>query len=98
MLGNVASVNVNLAQSTMVFDVILVAILGGVSLVGGRGSIFSVVVGTCLIGTLLNGMTILNVNNEIQNIVKGIVLLAAILIDGHLHPFDEETARQGETM
>jgi ribose transport system permease protein len=98
MLGNISSVNVNMAQGTMVFDVVLVVILGGVSLVGGRGSILSVVVGTCLIGTLLNGMTIMDVNNDVQNVVKGFVLLAAILIDGFLHPFDEETARQGETM
>lgn len=98
MLGNVSSVNVNIAQGTMVFDVILVVILGGISLVGGRGSMLSVIIGTLLIGTILNGMTIMNINNDVQNIVKGFVLLAAILIDGFLHPFDEETARQGETM
>ncbi|WP_031206043.1 ABC transporter permease [Mesorhizobium sp. L2C067A000] len=98
MLGNVSSVNVNVAQGTMVFDVILVVILGGISLVGGRGSMLSVIIGTLLIGTILNGMTIMNINNDVQNIVKGFVLLAAILIDGFLHPFDEETARQGETM
>ena len=98
VLGSVSSVNVNVAQGTMVFDVILVVILGGISLVGGRGSMLSVIIGTLLIGTILNGMTIMNINNDAQNIVKGFVLLAAILTDGLLHPIDEETARQGETM
>jgi ribose transport system permease protein len=41
-------------------------------------------------------MTILNLDNNIQNIVKGAVLLGAILLDNRLHPRDEETARQGD--
>jgi ribose transport system permease protein len=88
--------NTQVINSTLIFDVILVVVLGGVSLVGGRGSVLSVLVGTALIGTLLNGMTILNLDTNVQNIVKGAVLLAAILLDNRLHPRDEETARQGD--
>ena len=36
------------------------------------------------------------VNTEVQNIIKGVVLLAAIVLDNWLHPRDEETARQGD--
>ena len=76
--------------------VILVVVLGGISLIGGRGSVLSVVVGCALIGTLLNAFTIMDVNSEVQNIIRGVVLLAAILLDNWLHPRDEETARQGD--
>ncbi len=96
MAASTASMNTQVINSTLIFDVILVVVLGGVSLVGGRGSVGSVLVGTALIGTLLNGMTILNLDTNVQNIVKGAVLLAAILLDNRLHPRDEETARQGD--
>ena len=45
---------------------------------------------------MLNGMTILDMSYSVQNIVKGIVLLAAILIDSILNPRNEETAQQGD--
>ena len=96
LCAEVASVNAQIFTSTMIFDVILVVVLGGVSLLGGRGSIMSVVVGTLLIGVLLNGMVIMNFDNNVQNIVKSIVLLGAIIVDNRLHPRDEETARQGD--
>ncbi len=96
LAAEVASVNAQIFTSTMIFDVILVVVLGGVSLLGGRGSITSVVVGTLLIGVLLNGMVIMNFDNNVQNIVKSIVLLGAIIVDNRLHPRDEETARQGD--
>jgi ribose transport system permease protein len=96
MAASTASMNTQIVNSTLIFDVILVVVLGGVSLVGGRGGVLSVLAGTALIGTLLNGMTILDLDNNVQNIVKGGVLLAAIILDNRLHPRDEETARQGD--
>lgn len=96
LAATTASMNIQVANSTFVFDVILVVVLGGISLVGGRGSVLSVIAGTLLIGTLLNAMTILDFDNNAQNITKGIVLLGAIILDTRLHPRDEETARQGD--
>lgn len=95
-IDTTGSMQMAVTQGTMIFDVILVVVLGGISLVGGRGGVFSVVVGCALIGTLLNAFTIMDVNSEVQNIIKGVVLLAAIVLDNWLHPRDEETARQGE--
>ena len=96
-IGATALVNLNAAiNSTQIFDVILVVVLGGVSLVGGRGGVLSVLAGTLLIGVLLNGMTILDMNYQLQNVIKGAVLLAAIVLDNWLHPRDDETARQGD--
>jgi ribose transport system permease protein len=95
-VGTTGSIQMAIVQSTMIFDVVLVVVIGGISLIGGRGSVYSVVVGCVLIGTLLNAFTIMDVNSEVQNIVKGVVLLAAIVLDNWLHPRDEETARQGD--
>jgi ribose transport system permease protein len=58
--------------------------------------VVNVIIGTLLIGTMLNGMTIMDVSYSVQNIVKGLVLLAAILIDSVLNPRNEETAQQGD--
>ena len=95
-IGTTGSIQMAITQGTMIFDVVLVVVIGGISLVGGRGGVFSVVVGCVLIGTLLNAFTIMDVNSEVQNIIKGMVLLAAIVLDNFLHPRDEETARQGD--
>jgi ribose transport system permease protein len=95
-IGTTGSIQMAITQGTMIFDVVLVVVIGGISLIGGRGSVYSVVVGCVLIGTLLNAFTIMDVNSEVQNIIKGMVLLAAIVLDNFLHPRDEETARQGD--
>lgn len=91
-------VNLAMINSTMIFDVFLVVVLGGISLVGGRGGVWSVIVGVALIGTLLNGMIIANIDPNFQNIIKGAMLLIAVIIDNRLHPLDEETMRHGETI
>ena len=96
MSSTVASIDVRVINSTLIFDVILVIVLGGVSLIGGRGSVWSVIVGTALIGTMLNGMLILNIPNHWRDIIKGLVMLGALVLDNRLHPVDEETARQGD--
>ena len=56
----------------------------------------NVIVGTLLIGVLLNGMTIMNIQYTIQNVIKGGLLLAAIVLDTILNPRDEQTAQQGD--
>jgi len=96
MISETALMHLQVAESTLIFDVIMVVVLGGVSLVGGRGNVMSVLVGTLLIGVLLNGMTIMDMDVQTQNIIKGIVLLIAIALDSYLHPRDEETSKQGD--
>lgn len=92
----VTSMDTRIANSTLIYDVILVAVLGGVGLSGGKGSVRNVIVGTLLVGTLFNGLTILNFPYTEQNIVKAVVLLAAIVIDAIANPRDEQTAQQGD--
>ncbi len=96
MIAQTALMHLQVVESTLIFDVIMVVVLGGVSLTGGRGNVASVVVGTLLIGVLLNGMTIMDLDVQMQNIVKGLVLLVAIVLDSVLQPRDEETSKQGD--
>jgi ribose transport system permease protein len=92
----VANMNTRLVNSTMVYDVILVVVLGGIGLSGGRGGVRNVLVGTLLIGILLNGMTIMDVPYILQNLIKGLILLVAIIVDTLINPRDEQTAQQGD--
>jgi ribose transport system permease protein len=96
MAASVNSMPTRIYNSTLIYDVILVVVLGGIGLSGGRGGVLNVVIGTLLIGTLLNGMTILDVSYSGQNLLKGMILLAAILIDAFVNPRNEETAQQGD--
>ena len=96
LAASVNSMPTRIFNSTLIYDVILVVVLGGIGLSGGRGGVVNVVIGTLLIGTLLNGMTILDVSYSAQNLVKGVILLIAILIDSFLNPRNEETAQQGD--
>nr|WP_283939499.1 ABC transporter permease [Pseudomonas sp. R3.Fl] len=90
------SLNTRVVNSTLLYDIVLVAVIGGVGLSGGRGGVRNVLVGAALIGVLLNAMTILDVPLLHQNLIKSSILLAAIIIDGLLNPRDEQTSQQGD--
>jgi ribose transport system permease protein len=94
--SSVGTMNTRLFNSNLIYDVILVVVLGGIGLSGGRGGVLNVVVGTLLIGTLVNGITIYNVSSLMQDFIKGLILLLAILIDSFVNPRNEETAQQGD--
>lgn len=94
MASAVSSMSTRVYNSTMIYDVLLVVVLGGISLSGGRGGVRNVLVGTLLVGVLLNGMTILDVSYTEQNLVKSVILLCALIIDSFINPRDEQTAQQ----
>lgn len=94
--ASVASMNMRIVNSTMIYDVLLVVVLGGIGLTGGRGRVRNVLVGTVLIGLLLNAMTILDISYTVQNLVKSAVLLMALIVDALLNPRDEQTSQQGD--
>jgi ribose transport system permease protein len=96
MAALVANMNTRIVGSTLVYDVILVVVIGGVGLSGGRGGVVSVIVGTLLIGVLVNGMTMLNLGYITQNVVKALILLVALVIDSLVNPRDEQTSQQGD--
>jgi ribose/xylose/arabinose/galactoside ABC-type transport system permease subunit len=64
-------------------DVIAAVVLGGTSLMGGSGSVHRSVLGALLIGIINNGLSILNVSRELQLVVKGLIIVAALALDGY---------------
>jgi len=64
------------------FDVITAVILGRVSLSGGSGKLSNVLIGVIIIGVLSNGMIIMNISEYLQWVIKGLVLIAAVAVDG----------------
>lgn len=83
--GMIITSRLNSAQPTAgqayEMDAIAAAVLGGTSLSGGRGRIFGTLIGALIIGTLNNGLNLLGVSSFYQQIVKGIVIVIAVLLD-----------------
>ncbi len=77
MLGAAAP---NAAASNLL-TVIAAIILGGTSLYGGRGSVWGTVLAVLILGTLNNGLTLMDVSSFWQEITRGIVLIAAVAFD-----------------
>lgn len=76
--GNSAPALVN---PYLLLNAIAAAVIGGVSLFGGRGSVWGVVLGSLIVGSLLNGLALLNVGPDVVEMAEGLVLLAAVLVD-----------------
>ena len=94
--GAISSINTRMVSGSLIYDVLLVVVVGGIGLSGGKGGMHNVILGTLLIGTLLNGMVIMDISFIVQNLIKGIILLIAIMTDTILNPRDEQTTQQGD--
>ena len=66
-------------------DIITAVVLGGVSIFGGVGRLSGVLAGVLIMGVLANGMILLNINEYVQWVVKGTVLLAAVALDQFIY-------------
>jgi ribose transport system permease protein len=62
-------------------DCITAAVVGGTSMSGGKGKLSGTIVGVLLLGVLTNGMTLLDINTYWQQVIKGIIIVVAVLID-----------------
>lgn len=62
-------------------DAIAAVVVGGTSLAGGRGWIVGTMIGALIIGVLNNGLNLLDVTSYYQQVVKGLVILVAVLLD-----------------
>ena len=65
-------------------DAIAAVVLGGTSLMGGRGSVWGTVVGACIIGILNNGFNLMAVDSHVQLVAKGLIILLAVFADQFL--------------
>jgi ribose/xylose/arabinose/galactoside ABC-type transport system permease subunit len=79
-LGRVESASMN-SLSGLEIDSIAAVAIGGVSLMGGRGNLIGVVLGTLIVGVISNGLSILRASPPLIRIAKGAIVIAAVVID-----------------
>jgi ribose transport system permease protein len=94
--ANLHNINTRIVNSNLLYDIILVVVIGGIGLSGGKGGMRNVIAGAILIGIMLNAMTILDISDIYQKLIKATILLIAIIVDSILNPRDEQTAQQGD--
>jgi D-xylose transport system permease protein len=97
-VGGILEVSRSTTASAQVSNVLLLnaiaaAVIGGVSLFGGRGSPWAVVLGSLLIYGLFNGLTLQGRTSDIQQMVEGIVLILAVILDALLRRRSAVTGR-----
>lgn len=63
------------------FDAMTAIVVGGISLSGGKGNMINMMIGVLIMATIGNGMNILGIQTEQQYIVRGLVLIIAVLVD-----------------
>lgn len=78
---------------TLLLDAIAAAVIGGVSLFGGRGSVWAIVLGVLIIGSLENGLALKNAPTEVTEMVEGVVLLIAVTADALIRRAQMRTGR-----
>ncbi|HET7640428.1 MAG TPA: inner-membrane translocator, partial [Ktedonobacteraceae bacterium] len=82
-VGGIVQASRGLAVASQIDPVLLLnaiaaAVIGGVSLFGGRGSVWAIVLGGLIIGSLVNGLALLNQGTDVAEMVEGVVLLLAV--------------------
>jgi len=85
LAGFIVTARLSTAEPTagtgLELEAIAAVIIGGTSLAGGRGDLLGTIVGALILGVIDNGMNLLNVNPFLQDVVKGLVILFAVLLD-----------------
>jgi D-xylose transport system permease protein len=79
--ARLSSVDLNAGGGTILLDAIAAAVIGGVSLFGGRGQVKGALLGAALIATIANGIDLLGYSSAARFIVTGIILLGAVTLD-----------------
>jgi D-xylose transport system permease protein len=79
--SRINAANQNAGQGDLLMTAIAAAVIGGTSLFGGRGSVWSALLGTLVIGSIKSGLALLGIDAAVQYMITGAVLLAAVVID-----------------
>jgi ribose transport system permease protein len=69
--------------ASMALDAIAVVVIGGTSLLGGEGAVWRTVVGLLILAVLTNLLDSLAVNPNVQLVVKGVIVIGAVALDGY---------------
>lgn len=77
----------------LLLNAIAAAVIGGVSLFGGKGSVWAIVLGMLIIGSLSNGLALKNLGTDALEIIEGLVLLAAVTADAVIRRLQMRTGR-----
>jgi rhamnose transport system permease protein len=96
-VGYFGSARADAAQGSLL-DVVTAVVLGGVSIFGGTGSILGVALALVLVAELRNGMQLANLGGDTQNIVIGVLLLAAIVVGNLIRALEERGVGRGEQL
>lgn len=78
--AQLSSGNSNIAQG-LEFDAIAAAVIGGTAMSGGKGSVVGTLIGVLFVAVLLNGMVMLGLNPYLQQVVRGALVLFAVMIN-----------------
>ncbi len=78
---------------TLLLNSIAAAVIGGVSLFGGQGSVWAIVLGALIIGSLQNGLDLLGKGTDVKQMIQGIVLLVAVTVDAFVRRTQARTGR-----
>lgn len=81
LTGRTGSADASSLGIALELDVIAATVIGGTSFLGGIGTIWGSVVGALIIGTINTGLDLLNVSPYMQQVVKGVIIVVAIIID-----------------
>ncbi|MFL5804911.1 MAG: sugar ABC transporter permease [Roseiflexaceae bacterium] len=84
------AVNQSSGGGDILLDAIAAAVIGGTSLFGGRGRVWSALLGSLVIGAIANGMDLLALSSSIKFMVTGAVLLGAVTIDAYTRSRSEQ--------
>ncbi|WP_217189855.1 sugar ABC transporter permease [Streptomyces buecherae] len=79
--SRIAAANQGAGTGNLLMEAIAAAVIGGTSLFGGRGSVWSALLGMLVIGSIASGMALLGIEASVQYMITGGVLLAAVVID-----------------
>jgi ribose transport system permease protein len=88
LAGSITASQLQSAQanidSGMIFDVLTIVVVGGTSLAGGSGSVWRTAIGLGIIATMSNGLVLLGISPYYQDIIKGMIIVAALAMSAAL--------------